>query len=185
MKRFSLAIAIGCLCLQVAGCSDAETREWPEMPDSDTGLALILSPDSQTIKNGDEPVFTAKLINRGTRELTLVAPGDGSDCGWRTPLLEWSRVPRDPGGRCGNTNPLKSDDVFKLQPGEARVLKGWLRQPYLSGRGHYRVSLRYTNEPERGIGGIPVGEHDPAALEAVQHSTPVTVVSNAVEIVVE
>jgi hypothetical protein len=185
MKLSRHLLAIFFCCLPAVGCSDACTRNWPEQPDSATGLALVLSPEIQTIKCGDSPVFTATLINRGTKELLLVEPGDGSDCGWRTPIIEWSRIRRDPGGRCGNINPLELNEVFTLQPGSSRALNGWIGRPYLSGPGRYRVSLRYTNEPEKEMGGMPLGEHDASAIRAIRRSLAVTVVSNAVEIVVE
>jgi len=99
----------GCL-----GCSDAETREWTQQADLDSGVVLLLAPDTQTVTGDQRPQVTATLVNRGKREVTLVEPGDGSDCGWRTPLVEWSRRRRDNGGRCGNINALKEEEVFTL-----------------------------------------------------------------------
>lgn len=178
------SVAFVCL-FSAVGCSDAETRDWPERADPKTGVALRLTPETQTVKAGEPPVFTALLVNRGKNEVLLVEPGNGSECGWRTPVVEWSRRQRRGGGRCGNINSLKPDEVFTLAPGESRELKGWIGVPYLSGPGRYRVSLRYTNEPQREWSGVPLDEHDPKAWEAVRRSTPVSVVSNTVEVVVE
>jgi len=169
----------------VLGCLDAEMREWTPRADLDTGVILLLAPETQVVKGDQVPRFTATLVNRGKNEVTLVEPGDGSDYGWRTPLVEWSRRRRDEGIRCGNINSLKEDEVFTLRPGESRVLTDWIGQPYRSGPARYRVSLRYKNEPNREWYGVPLGDHDAKAIERVQRSTPISTVSNAVEIVVE
>ncbi len=167
------------------GCSDATNYDRPELADPDTGIILRLTPEIQTIKTGQSPRFTAVLVNGGKRNVVLVAPGDGSDCGWRTPLVEWSGQQYKAGGRCGHINALKPAEVFTLEPGQSHELNEWIGDPHLSRAGRYRIALQYSNQPERKWSGIPLAPHDPKALEAVRHSTPVTVVSNTVEIVVE
>jgi hypothetical protein len=167
------------------GCSDAANHDWPERADPETGGALQLTPETQSIKAGQSPHFTVTLVNGGKNEVVLVEAGDGSGCGWRTPLVEWSPRQRCGGRRCGNINALKPEEVFTLRPAESRELKGWLGEPYLPNPGRYRVALRYSNEPQREWFGVPLGEHDPKAWALVRRSTPVTVVSNAVEVVVE
>jgi hypothetical protein len=168
----------------ILGCSDAENRDWTERADPGTGISLRLAPETQVIKVGQSPRFTATLVNGGNNEVILVEPGDGSDCGWRTPVVEWSRRRKDV-MRCGNVNPLKSDEVFTLQPGKSHELNGWVGEPYLSGPGRYRVALRYRNEPEHHQSGVTLDKDDPKALEGIRRSTPVSVVSNTVEIVIE
>jgi hypothetical protein len=161
----------------------------PQDPPADAppapNIVLTLAPAMQTIKAGQPPRLTATLVNRRKHTVTLVEPGDGSACGWRTPLIEWS--PRPPGkmARCGNINALRAKEVFTLKPGESRVLSEWIGQPHLPGAGRHKVSLRYVNEPRRKWLGLPLGDHDPGAVKAVQRSTPVTIVSNTVEVVVE
>lgn len=167
------------------GCSDATSHDWPERSDPATGIALRLSPETQTIKTGESPRFTVLLVNGGKKDVVLVEPGSCSDCGWRTPVIEWSRQKREHGPRCGNINDLKADEVFTLAPGQSRQLNGWVGKPYLSGLGRYRIALRYTNDPNMKWSGIPLNEHDPNAMEAIRRSTAVSVVSNTVEVVVE
>jgi hypothetical protein len=174
------------ICLApVLGCSDAKTHDWTPLADSDTGVVLLLGPETQTVKGDQWPRFTATLVNRGKNDVTLVEPGDGSNCGWQTPVVEWSRQAREKEMRCGNVNGLKADEAFTLRPGDVRVLSNWIGQPYLSGPGRYRVSLSYTNEPNREWLGIPLRAHDAKAMERVRRSTPVSTVSNPVEILVE
>jgi hypothetical protein len=169
----------------ILGCSDAENHDWPERADPEAGVALRITPEAQTIKAGESPRFTAILVNEGKNEVLLVEPGDGSDCGWRTPLVAWSLRQSRNGGRCGNINALKPEEVFTLAPGASHELKGWIGQPYLPRPGRYRVALRYSNEPQREWSGVPLDEHDPKAWEALRRSTPVTAVSNTAEVVVE
>jgi hypothetical protein len=112
---------LGCIA---AGCATAvlatlafDWVRWRERPDSRTGVALELSPARQVIRTGQVPRLAVTLINRGAGEVVLVEPGDGSDCGWRTPAIEWSSPQRWPAGRCRNVNALKVQEVFTLRRG--------------------------------------------------------------------
>ena len=64
--------------------------------------------------------FTIRIINTGSTTITLVEPGDGSDLGWRTPIITWQvqvvgSVYRSPGvGVCGNINALRPGEVFDV-----------------------------------------------------------------------
>ena len=102
----------------------------------------------------------------------------------RTPIIQWT-PPASSGRDCGNISCLSSDEVFTLKPGEARDLGPWIGFPELSGPGVYNVSVTYENVPELDLHGIPLGEHDEAAMANVRKSTPLTVTSNVVELVVE
>jgi hypothetical protein len=161
-----------------------EAVRWQERPDAVTGVALELQPTSQVIKLRDRPELTLTVINRGRQDVVLVEPGDGSEDGWRTPLIEWSSKPWSR-IRCGNVNGLKPGEVFTLKPGESRQLNEWIGTPYLPFPGRYRVSVRYTNDPDLKWDGIPLTPHDTATLEKVHRSTKMSAVSNAVEIVVQ
>ena len=183
MERIAPMMVI--VCITAIGCSAAEDRQWPAEADPATNIALMLAPENQVIKDGEYPVFIATLVNRGKNEVMLVEPGDGSECGWRTPLVEWSRQARYRGGRCGNINELRMDEVFVLRPGESRVLKEWIGRPYLSGPGKYPVSMSYKNQPDREWMGLPLGKHDSKAIERIRHSTAVSITSNTVVVVVE
>jgi hypothetical protein len=173
--------AVGAAILCTAGSSQDAPADSPRS----SGLVLLLAPATQTIKAGQTPKFTATVVNRGKQTVTLVEPGDGSECGWRTPLIEW--LPRRPGrvARCGNINALRANEVFTLKPGQSRALSEWIGQPPLPGPGRHKVRLRYVNEPTRPWLGAPLGKHDPEAMKAVQRSTPLAIASNSVEVVVE
>ncbi len=157
---------------------------WREHPDRTTGVAITLGPERQVILAGEMPDLVATLRNDGAADVVLVEPGDGSREGWRTPLIEWSGIPGWPStGRCGNINSLKADEVFPLKVGETRRLRGWF-SPILFLPGTYRIAVRYTNSPKMARRGLPLDEDDPGAREALRDSTPVTTVSNEVEVVV-
>jgi len=156
----------------------------PEAPE--TGLALELKGPA-TAKKGEPVKLTVTLHNRGKQELTLVQPGDGSECGWRSPVVTWlvdGPKPRVGFGRCGNVNPLRASEVFVLKPGEKVELGAWVGGPNLTMPGKYSVKLRYVNDPAMKWKGLPLGNHDAAAMERVRRSSAVSVDSNPLEIVI-
>jgi hypothetical protein len=172
-------------CLALLGFRCVHWLRWRERPDPVTGVTVELSPHSQTIRIGERLVLDVTLVNRGTQDVVLVEPGDGSLDGWRTPIIEWSRDFEDRSRRCGNVGSLQPDEVFTLKPGEARQLRGSVRLPQPRVPGSYRIALRYTNRPDLEWIGVPLGAgHDPGTMEAVQMSTPVSAVSNSVELIV-
>ena len=131
--------------------------------------------------------FIVRIINTGSVTITLVEPGDGSDRGWRTPILSWqvqlvgSDYKSLGFGGCGNINALRPDEVFELKPGESRVLVGF---PSVSASqvGTYKLRLRYENDPNLEWSGIPLGEHDPNTMLRVRDSTTCVAISNEVEV---
>jgi hypothetical protein len=133
---------------------------------------------------------TGTLKNEGSKAVVLVEPGDGSESGWRTPVLSWrarriepgrvTEVPVEPGARCGLMNgPDPEKEVFKLAPGASRRLSGWaLVAPPLA-PGLYEVELTYTNDPRIGFrGAIP----DDPARSPYGKSMACTAVSNPLRI---
>jgi hypothetical protein len=52
------------------------------------GLELRLKTSTTHVKGG-KAVWEVRIVNCGKKTVTLVQPGDGSDCGWRTPIVEW------------------------------------------------------------------------------------------------
>jgi hypothetical protein len=173
------------LCL-VTGCiPDAKVEPSTEVVDSnplaDVRVALELKAVTPVVPVGKQPVFSAELFNRSSKQITVVLPGDGSECGWRTPILTWN-PPLKLGGRCGNINSLKTREVATLAPGQGLPLTEWIGAPILSRPGKHKVSLNMENKPEMVWKGIPLGEHDPAAMVKVRSSTPFKVVSNVVEV---
>ena len=55
-------------------------------------VALKIHAPQAAIHSGDTPSFDATIINQGKKPVTLVLPGDGSESGWRTPVVGWSVV---------------------------------------------------------------------------------------------
>ena len=132
--------------------------------------------------------LVATLVNGGTKAVTLVEPGDGSEMGWRSPLITWKltgsdgkREPFPDGARCGNMNSLRVEEVFTLKPRGRHVLSDWLHQPYPR-PDRYVVSLVYENDPLRGLKGHADRGESEAALALIAKSTPCRVESNSVTV---
>jgi hypothetical protein len=163
-------------------------RERPNV-ESETTIGFSLRPERQVIKVGETLRFSATVFNHVASELVLVEPGDGSERGWRTALIEWLaefQFESGYGSRCGNTNALRADGVFVPKPGETHQLRmEWVQVPPFGGPGQYRVFVRYVNQPGRVWRGVRLGKHDEAAMEAVRRSYSVSLVSNTVEVVVK
>jgi hypothetical protein len=158
-------------------------------------LELHISAKEASLILGQQPHITATIINKGKASVTLVLPGDGSECGWRTPLVGFSSVkidkgnarhpatvPQEYGSRCGNINSLKRDEVFTLAPGQSKDLPDWVGNPRFPEPGTYSVVFYYANDPERKWRGVPLGQHDPEAMKRVQKSYPCLLVSNELKL---
>jgi hypothetical protein len=188
MTHRSLCLLLVAFGIIVAGAAVGhhfvQGLRWREQRDPETGVAIELRALSQVIKVGESPRLTVTLVNRGTVPVVLVEPGDGSPSGWRTPLVQWS-TDGEPGLRCGNVNGLEPGEVFTLHPGESRQLCSWVGEPQLSGPGWYLVAVRYTNRPDLEWRGLPLKEHDAATMQRVRASTPMSAVSNKVQVIVE
>jgi hypothetical protein len=122
--------------------------------------------------------FTAHLVNNGWRTETVVLPGDGSESGWRTPIVQWT--PALMVCRCGNINGLKPDEVIDLAPGDRVKLEG-IAYPGLK-PGLNRVRLELIHQPGMRFRGIALDDHDPEAMKKVRQSSPFRVTSNVVEV---
>ena len=57
--------------------------------------------------------------------------------------------------------------------------------PTFDKKGTHKVVLEIENVPGREWSGVPLGKHDPAAMERVRQSTAFKAVSNVVEVKVE
>jgi carboxypeptidase family protein len=133
------------------------------------------------------------LQNTGRDTVTLVLPGDGSDCGRRTPLLEWNvrelggpALDRMGIGVCGNINPLYANEVFKLAPGAQRKFTTMFPRNFRYQKSHrYQFRLSYENRPAMEWHGLLIGVHDADALRLLRVSTPCKLVSNALELKVK
>jgi hypothetical protein len=97
--------------------------------------------------------FVLTLSNEGATPVGIVLPGDGSEVGWRTPVVTWSAT--TPKGkpvapkevmRCGMMNRIEASEIVTLAPGASRVIDGWIPSPPFA-PGTYDVRLTYRNDP--------------------------------------
>jgi hypothetical protein len=135
-----------------------------------------------------------QISNVGEAPATFVMPGDGSSRHWRTPIVGWSCLPVESdkvhpkkpplhtGGRCGNINRLRASEVFDVQPGAAVKLNEWAYFPLNLAVGKYRVVFYYTNKPDTKWKGLQLGKHDEKAMQRLKNSTPISLISNEVEV---
>lgn len=162
--------------------------------DGRTDLLLGISAPSLHLKTGQRPEVRAEVFNPGPEPAVLVLPGNRSDSGDRTPIITWNvkvvRQDRDPGPEpirllCGNINPLRADEVFVLEQDERRELGQWVILRPFRAPGIYEVQLKYENRPGLEWRGLPLGPHDPDAMERLRKSTPCVVESNVLTFYVE
>jgi hypothetical protein len=178
-------------------CGDQSPDQNKSIPDE--GLILQIAAKQTTFAVGQQrPAISITVKNQSKKPLTLVLPGDGSESGWRTPVIGWSvlqakqeaaKHPKTPrlyeGGRCGNVNALKRNEVFVLGAGESKNLGEWSGFPTMVEPGTYRVVFYYANDPTLKWRGLPLGQHDPEAMKLVQQSHPCSLVSNELTFVVK
>jgi hypothetical protein len=185
-------------CLLAGGllCAAEPLRDRQEAAPAPLELRITAKEASLTL--GQQPQITATLTNKGNAPVTLVLPGDGSESGWRTPLVGFSSIkldkdkPRHPatvplyrGARCGNVNALKSNEVFTLAPGKSQDLTDWIGSPSLPEPGSYSVVFYYANDPGLKWQGLPLGKHDPDALKRVEQSHKCLLLSNELRLTVK
>jgi hypothetical protein len=165
----SLVVAAGC-------------RQGPSAPKPipNAKLRIELSTDSRPISPGGIPDLNAVLINDGPEAAVIVLPGDGSVRGLRSPIVRWN--PPMVSAGCGNIDRLMRSELVTLEAGDRIHLSRAIGWPELSKPGKQMVSLELENVPGLVWRGIPLGEHDPVAMEMVRNSMPFKVVSNVVEI---
>ena len=165
--------------LLLMGCSDSTVHNPAEVK-----LRIELVTETPVLSSGMSPLFVAHLVNDAAESITIVLPGDGSECGMRTPIVRWN-PPRLEGRRCGNINALKADEIVTLGAGERIRLKGWIQRPTLKEPGTHKVSLELENVPELEWRGEPLGQHSISAMERVRRTSAFKAVSNVVEIQVQ
>lgn len=159
-------------------------------------LVMQFSSPKTFLQVKEQPQVSVSITNKGEKPVTLVLPGDGSESGWRTPIVNWSVIEASSKAkhptkavpqrvlRCGNINPLKADEVFVLAPGESKELKNWIYLEPFAKAGKYNVVFLYANRPTLKWSGLPLGEHDAKAMERVKNSTECSLVSNEVSLTI-
>jgi hypothetical protein len=78
-------------------CSADPLQDRQEEAPATLDLRIVAKEASMTL--GQQPQITATVTNKGSTPVTLVLPGDGSESGWRTPLVGFSSI------KCGKDKP--------------------------------------------------------------------------------
>jgi hypothetical protein len=192
MKRFRTILA-ACVCLALLSASHSSDGSQKRTD----GIRLsIRSLSGKTVRTGrfDRPhdCIEITLRNEGRNPVVLVMPGEGSDVGARTPVIDWEirdknghRLERDGASFCGQRNELNSEAVFQLAPREERRFKSEIPETFLYEKGHkYLVTFKYENRP--GMKWPPPSmawaPDDPDAVQRLANSTPCQLVSNTIEL---
>jgi len=96
----------------------------------------------------------ATITNLRSKRISFVLPGDGSDVGWRSPIVKWSVIPMIEDDhmqeqhdfqfskmlRCGIVNSIKASDIVKLESGENIYIDEWIGYPEIPAKlGVYSV----------------------------------------------
>jgi hypothetical protein len=127
-----------------------------------------------------------RLINEGPDTVTVVAPGDGSNLGFRTPTIEWivttedNCVIRKRSIGCGTINPLKEEEIVVLEPGGEVAFDEWIGIPKLSKGDVHFIAVRYTNDPGILDQEFPLMTGPSPLLDKVRTSTPLSLTSNTI-----
>jgi hypothetical protein len=190
IRATALVVSLSWAVLCCEGQIPVQEKPHPE------NLILQIEAKQPTFAVGERPAISITVKNQSKKPMTLVLPGDGSESGWRTPVIAWSvlqqeaaKHPKMPrlyeGGRCGNINALKRNEVFVLGAGESKNLGDWAGFPSMAKPGAYRVVFYYTNEPTLKWQGLPLGQHDSEAMKLIQQSHQCTLVSNELTFVVK
>jgi hypothetical protein len=194
MKRFQTILA-ACVCLVLLVSSQSSDARQARTD----GIRLsIRSLSGKTVRTGrfDRPYapdwIEITLRNEGRDPVMLVLPGEGSDVGARTPLIDWEirdkdghRIQRDGALFCGQRNELNSEAVFQLAPHEERRFKSEIPETYPYEKGHkYLVTFKYENRPDMKWPppSMAWAPDDPDAVQRLVNSTPCQLVSNTIEL---
>lgn len=188
-RQLQILVMIG-LAL-AAGCSETVasravlstfTRITIHQPEAEK-LTLELRTVHPVIQSGQWVPLVLTLTNNSEQPATIIAPGDGSAWGWRTPVIRWSHDLYGGLPRCGNINALTAAEIVTLGPGEKMDFHGWgISSPSLPGAGKHQLKVEMQHDPDLQWKGIPLGEHEPAAMDAVRRLNAYKLVSNTIEI---
>lgn len=188
LLRYSIELGAASVLLGALSCTPAQAQT-SDIPAC--GVELRIHTTSPVVRAVDDAlhlqeVLVAELVNAGSDAVTLVLPGDGSESGWRTPIVRWevTRKGYTPPQmlRCGNVNSLMPGEVFDLPPGGVRRLENWIPSILGVKSGTYRLRLIYINDPTLEWQGLPDVDHDFVEMGRVKRSTPCRVESNEISV---
>ena len=170
--------------MSLAACSnpagEAASAE-SGLPYPATGLSLELHAEKLEYRVGEKFRFTAELVNPSSSPITVVLPGDGSEVGWRTPIVRWT--PPSSSLRCGLVDSVSARDLVLLEPSQ-RLAFDCLGAPVFDGPGTCQVSLEIEHDPNTKWGRLPTRPEDSATMDRIRRLPPYRVKSNTVQVIV-
>lgn len=175
--------------LETGGCVDPNpTRTGDAQPD----LRLELSgPAKMAATDFPELKGTIHNVSR-KRAHAIVLPGDGSDAGWRDPVIAftafidegdgcWRPLARAQVGRCGLFDPDWSDEIVNVRAGTSRSLDPLWAWPHFTWKkGKVRLFAHYSwtgGTAAKGAAGTRSFD-----IGAMAKEKPYELVSNALEL---
>ncbi len=197
-KRFALRVGIALLTFLLGTAAFfvvQEIRGFLIVPTHASEVSMWVVQKAATVRTYEPAPVEVYITNDSNETVTLVHPGDGSEAGWRTPVVQWSIVKAGEQAshltvpnfepqmrRCGNVNALDWEEVFTLEPGQTKKLEG--SGPWFAKAGEYSLKFFYANRPSTKWLGYEMGMHNPFAMWRVKHSTEVTLSSNVINFAV-
>jgi hypothetical protein len=149
-------------------------------------ISITLSSPKTVYKSGDDIPFTAITVNRSGKSIDLIPQTDSMHWGLKAPYAglesfnlssgKWEGLILKGVGRCGNSNPLKSEDFVAVAPGKAvDLLNGMAWSKYevnevLKTPGTYKIRFRYdtTQKFDSWLGGPLIPDEAKRLEEALQ-----------------
>lgn len=174
------------------GGSSCVTPNATRTGDAQPDLRLEIT-GPRTMAATDFPELKGTIRNVSKRAHAIVLPGDGSDAGWRDPVISftafidegdgcWKPMPRAAVGRCGLFDPDWSDEIVRVKAGTSRALDPLWAWPHFEWKkGKVRLFVHYTWTGGTAEKGRSAGTRsiDPGAMAKEK---PFELVSNALEL---
>lgn len=164
------------------------------------GLALRAEAAAATVLPGAPLYVKVVLANESKQAIHVVRPGDGSDAGWREPLVTWTahsvgddgtETPIEPTPmlRCGNFAADWTNDVVSLAAGATLDISdafGWPTNRFdLQAAGRVRLRAEYEYRGGEWTRGGKVKADGTPETGAMGSTAPFRVVSNPVDLEVK
>ncbi len=181
MSAFGIAFVVLPAVALLFSCS-RDIELVPSPGDNDpSGLVLELSAEEITVEETKRSQLVASIVNKGNSPAFVVLPGDGSQIGWRSPIVRWQPSDQKPCRFDGHINSLELDELKVLAP-EERVRLEWLGAPLLVVGAITVVSLQIEHDPTLRWRGLTLDDLDSDAMRKLRRIPPYKLESNLVEV---
>ena len=204
MSNLAIAALTAVFSLFVV-CGQSHSRPNPQATSQQVNLVL----EAWVVRSEQDwpkgVVLSVAVRNTGKSPASLVIPRDGSDYGWRTPVIgvsaikEWEephiyyeesppvrpkrqshplKPPHEHMMRCGNYSSLMRNDIFSLAPGKTKHL---FDRPIGGEKGsRWRFVAYYVNDPGMKWEDGPHGVDEPGARMLLKKTDKCSLRSNEV-----